>query len=55
MISCKKKNILDVDDDHYLEHREGEFVFLDVVMNINHYTSEMNVIVFQVQEHGIQH
>jgi hypothetical protein len=52
MISSKK-NILGVDDDHYLEHGEGEFVFLDVVMNINHCTSEVKVIAFQVQEHGI--
>jgi hypothetical protein len=51
----QKKNILGVDDDDYLEHGEGEKNFLDVVMNINHYTSKMKMIAFQLQEHGIQH
>ncbi len=55
MISSQKKNILGVDDDDYLEHGEREKNFLDVVMNIDHCTSEMKVITFQVQEHGIQH
>jgi hypothetical protein len=51
MISSKKKSILGVDDDDYLGHGEGEMFFLDVVMNINHCTSKMKVIAFQVQ-HG---
>jgi hypothetical protein len=38
-----------------LEHGEGEKKFIDVVMKINHCTSEMKVIAFQVQGHGIQH
>jgi hypothetical protein len=44
----QKKNILGVDGDCYLEHGEGEKNFLDVVMNINHCTSKMKVIAFQV-------
>jgi hypothetical protein len=55
MISTPQKNILHVDDDHYLEHGEGEQSSLDIVMNTKHYTPKMRTIVFQVQEHGFQH
>ncbi len=44
-----------LDDDHYLEHGEGENSSLDVIPNINHRTSGMRTSVFQVQEHSIQH
>lgn len=50
-----KKNILHIDDDHYLEHGEGDKNYLDIIVNINHYTSKMKTIAFQVQEHSIQH
>jgi len=50
-----KNNTLHVDDDNYLEHGEREKNYLDIVMNINHCTSKMRTIAFQVQEHGIQH
>ncbi len=44
-----------LDDDHYLEHGEGENSSLDVIPNINHRTSGMGTSVFQVQEQSIQH
>jgi hypothetical protein len=43
-----------LDDDHYLEHGEGENSSLEVIPNINHRTSGMRTSVFQVQEHSIQ-
>jgi hypothetical protein len=50
-----KKKLLNVDDDHYLEHGEGGKSSFGIVMNINHHISKMKTIAFQVQEHGIQH
>ncbi len=43
-----------LDDDHYLEHGDGENSSLDVIPSINHRTSGMRTSVFQVQEHSIQ-